>query len=148
MMKQIALTIILATAIVACGQEPQKSEITGADGVSLRVELPDAAPIEASVKIEGTVLDLIQKASDENLLTFKKEGDGEKALITTIQGVAPSSDDAKGKYWIYAVNGKMANLGVGSMKVKNGDSVRWCYLTYENRKSCDESAANPEEAAE
>ncbi len=147
-MKRIVIALIL-TGIVACGEEqPQKQMEPGAGGVNLKVELPDAEPIEATIEVQGTVLTLMEKASQENLLTFKKEGDGEKALITAIQGIGPSGDAERGKYWIYAVNGQLATVGVGSMRIKTGDNVRWCYLTYENRKSCGETVANPEEAAE
>lgn len=150
MMKQFALiTILTVASMVACSDKPAQPEAGAGSEVQLRVELPaaEAAPIDAKLEFQGTVLDLMQKASDDKVLTFKKEGEGEQALITTIQGIGPSGEGDDSKYWIYAVNGKMANVGVGTMKVSGGDEVRWCYLTYENRKSCADNAATEETGA-
>ena len=95
MMKQFALiTILTVASLVACSDKPAQPEAGAGSEVQLRVELPaaEAAPIDAKLEFQGTVLDLMQKASDDKVLTFKKEGEGEQALITTIQGIGPSGE--------------------------------------------------------
>ncbi len=143
-MKKIALLIIMGLAIACSDQSEQSAPATEVDKlplVQLRIETPEGKdPVDASVEYsQGTVLSLMQAAREQKLIEFTSEGEGEKTLIQSIQGIGPSGDGDKAKYWIYAVNGKMANLGVGSQNVQSGDEVRWCYLSYEERKKCAEN---------
>ena len=47
------------------------------------------------------------------------------AFIEEIDGVR--SDKNQSMYWLYYINGKLANLGVSSQKVKEGDVILWKY---------------------
>ena len=60
MMKQFALiTILTVASLVACSDKPAQPEAGAGSEVQLRVELPaaEAAPIDAKLEFQGTVLD-------------------------------------------------------------------------------------------
>jgi hypothetical protein len=43
-------------------------------------------------------------------------------FVETIDGVKGGTD---GKYWLFFVNGKEANVGAGAFKTKNGEIIAW-----------------------
>jgi hypothetical protein len=128
----IALTLTLF-----CGKE-QAPEQPRTGPVSIFILQPDGsepAPMKLDFE-QGTVLELMKKAAGEGLLTIDYRGDGEKAFIQSINGTGPTGETKQDKYWIYAINGKPAALGVGSQQVNAGDTIKWCYLSYDNRDEC------------
>lgn len=139
--------LALAFLMLACGPAPEKTaDDSRTTTVRLEVEMPssDQTPYAENIEFSGgSVLALMQEAR-KNGLEFTSSGEGEKAFIDSIQGISPEGKDKKGSYWIYAVNGKLANQGVGAAEVRPGDSVRWCYLSYDERKSCASEAAQDE----
>lgn len=148
MRKSVPIAILLIfTATLACKQEEPEPEAKSAGPVTIQIDLPDAQKTR-EIDVEhasGTVFALMQKASEKNLLSFEYEGEGEKAFIQSIEGVSPEGDTKESRYWIYAINGKLANTGVGSQTVNPGDTIRWCYLSYDERKSCGETTDNEAE---
>ncbi|MCB1138025.1 MAG: DUF4430 domain-containing protein [Leptospiraceae bacterium] len=146
-MKIKSSILALAFLALACGPAAEKTtENSNTKTVRLEVEMPssDRDPYAENIEFSGgTVLALMQEAQKSGL-KFTYSGEGEKAFINSIQGIKPSGEDEKSNYWIYAVNGKLANQGVGATEVNPGDSVRWCYLSYEQRKSCANGAGQDE----
>ena len=85
------------------------------------------------VPASSTVLDAMQNLQTSGALTFGMQGAGTEAMIDAINGTRNGED---GPYWIYAVNGKLADRGVGLLSANGGDQIRWCYLSYEERETC------------
>lgn len=54
---------------------------------------------------------------------IKTKGDGVDAYVTEINGII--AQDSKKEYWSFYINGKMAEVGAGSYKLKNGDKIEW-----------------------
>ena len=51
------------------------------------------------------------------------KGDGVNAYVTEINGV--TAQESKKEYWAFYVNGKLAEVGAGSYKLKQGDKIEW-----------------------
>lgn len=75
------------------------------------------------IEEEKTSLDLLQKSSS---VTMK--GSGENAFVTTINGIEAS--EKKKTYWAFYINDKLAEVGVGSYKLVNGDKIQWKLENY------------------
>jgi hypothetical protein len=70
-----------------------------------------------------TALELLQKTE-----TAKIKGSGANAYVTQIGDRIAS--DGKKEFWAFYVNGKLADVGAGSYKLKNGDTIMWKIETY------------------
>lgn len=70
-----------------------------------------------------TALDLTKKGA-----AVMTKGDGINAYITEING--QTALDSKKEYWAFYVNGKMAEVGAGSYKLKNNDRIEWKLENY------------------
>jgi len=70
-----------------------------------------------------TVCSLLQKlAKKENISLSIKYFKGMGAFVESIEGL---KNGKNGKYWLYFVNGKLANTACDKMRVKKGDVVEW-----------------------
>lgn len=65
-----------------------------------------------------TALDLLNISSK-----VKSKGEGVNAYILSINGREATS--LKKEYWAFYINGKLANVGAGSYKLKSGDKIEW-----------------------
>lgn len=73
---------------------------------------------------EGKVaLDLTKQVAK-----VETKGEGQNAFVTAINGRV--ADSAKNEYWEFLVNGKSAQIGAGSYKIKSGDKIEWRISTY------------------
>ena len=96
-----------------------KASVTINPGESSQVLSSQYAEIE-----EGkTALDLTSQVAK-----VETKGEGQNAFVTGIGGRA--ADTAKKEFWEFTINGKPADVGAGSYKVKNGDKVEWRITTY------------------
>src|SRR5690606_13446616 len=82
------------------------------------------------------VVDFLKAAAAQEAdLNVIVSGTGEQALVTAING-RKNGPGAGGRNWLYAVNGKLAAVGVGTQKIQPGDRVAFCYVTWKERGSC------------
>ena len=78
------------------------------------------------MKEKGSAYDLLVEAQKQGLLTFSgRQFSGVGFFVESINGL--KQDGTKGMYWIYAVNGNKANVGVSSYVLKHGDHVAFNY---------------------
>ncbi len=107
----LSLTLLLACQSSKSTERSEKKEATYQ--VQLTVDFGDEVKEEKfTFKKDETVMDLLQKH-------FKIE---EKAgMITAIDGV--KQNEAESVYWLYDVNGKMAEKGVKEQKLSDGDKI-------------------------
>lgn len=76
---------------------------------------------ELEVKEGSTVMEALQEKYDVV---------EDKGFITTIDG-KEQNVDGNNKWWMYTVNGEMANVGAAEYKLKDGDKVEFDLSKYE-----------------
>lgn len=74
---------------------------------------------DCQLEPEMTVLDLLLKSGVEVVHT----GNGESAFIKSIDRIVGGANGED--WWIYYVNGELANQGAGVVELKAGDRVEW-----------------------
>jgi len=73
-----------------------------------------------------TVGDALMMAQDFRPgVTFAQQGEGEMALLTTLDGVA--NDPAIGRFWMYDVDGKAGDVSFARQPLNPGQKVNWVY---------------------
>ena len=106
-----------------------------ANTVRLVVDYGDGVEVhfKALAWREGTtVLDaLLAAKAHPHGVSFKRRGSGRSALITAIGGAKNEGGGAQSKNWIYYVNDKQAEVGVGAHALAPGDVVLWKYQVYD-----------------
>ena len=73
----------------------------------------------------SVVFDVLKTASLKYHFSMDYKNYAYGAFIEGLDGVR--SDKSRSMYWIYYINGKKANLGASSQKVKEGDNILWKY---------------------
>ena len=87
-------------------------------GVTKRCEVP----VTGSVLVHA----LMQQASKQCHFSYQvKDFTSLGAFVDELGGL--TSDRKEGKYWIYYVNGKKANIGVSAYTAQPNDVVAWVY---------------------
>lgn len=93
------------------------------DGVILNASEIALAP-------DSTAYDQLLLAAKLNGFTFinksAADNDYKDAYISTLAGLS-EFDYGENSGWLFAVNGKLASVGCGAYKLKDGDSVVWYY---------------------
>jgi len=94
---------------------------------SLTINPGGASQVLASQDVEieegKTALDLTGQVA-----TVETQGEGKNAFVTAING--RTTNASKKEFWELLINGKSAQVGAGSYKVKNGDKIEWRISTY------------------
>lgn len=86
----------------------------------------DKKTYAATVEEGSTALELMNVISQRHDLTFSGKDYGELGLfLEAINGVTNNPDTQQ--YWTLYVNNAMAQVGVSSYVVQNGDTVEWRY---------------------
>ncbi|HEQ4629606.1 TPA: DUF4430 domain-containing protein [Streptococcus pyogenes] len=111
---------LVAMLLVACSQGTKQIQTTPsvpkADHHVLLVVKEDTNTIDEKVSFGkgDTVLEILK----DNYEVKEKDG-----FITAIDGI--EQDTKANKYWLFKVNGKMADKGVDQITVKDGDSIEF-----------------------
>ena len=136
---QIVAVVLFAlgqTALVAADAPPASVQVTidFGDGVELRFK---SLPWRA----EMTALEAIQLVSGHaHGVKVALRGSGSRAFVEQIGDLKNEGGGRNGRNWRYRVNGKPAEVGIGSLKLAKGDSVLWKFERYQyNSDSADES---------
>ena len=76
-----------------------------------------------------TVLDAMQAARQHPRgIAIESRGSGARTMLTRIDDLA---NEGAGRNWIYRVNGKLADRGIGAYNLKLGDTVLWRFEKYQ-----------------
>jgi len=78
-----------------------------------------------TIKEGVTVFDVLKKISSENNFSFVYQEGSLGAFVEEIYGV--KNEATANKYWMFKVNGRLANEGASSLKVNNNDIIEWYY---------------------
>ena len=116
------LTVLVSTrfavSLAACGKQaeaPKKATVSK-DTATITLDFENDKKVDKTKKItiikDQTLLDALK----ENFKIEEKSG-----FITSMDGKA--QDQAANKYWMFDVNGKMADKGAADIHLKKGDTV-------------------------
>ncbi len=79
-----------------------------------------------------TVMDAMQAAKKHKRgIDFQTVGEGEMAMLTTIDGQKNQGGGASDKNWVYQINGKYAHRSFGVKTLSAGDVVLWRFEVYD-----------------
>jgi hypothetical protein len=139
----VAVPVALAAGLLggcASSSTPSAEPATGTQSPSPWPSdvTPSATPTDAFThdadgKVTGisypgedgeTALDLLLGADP----TAKVQGKGANAFVVGIGG--RTADDAKHEFWSLEVDGKQAQVGAGTLKTKDGETITWTLATY------------------
>ncbi|HEP1461977.1 TPA: DUF4430 domain-containing protein [Streptococcus pyogenes] len=110
---------LVAMLLVACSQGTKQTQTLSVPKADHHVRLvvkEDTNTIDEKVSFGkgDTVLEILK----DNYEVKEKDG-----FITAIDGI--EQDTKANKYWLFKVNGKMADKGADQITVKDGDSIEF-----------------------
>ncbi|CYU38124.1 DUF4430 domain-containing protein [Streptococcus suis] len=116
----IMLTVVFSLFLAACTNTTEKQNNSAIE-VTLQITTKDKENRQEVTAEEGdSVMDVLKEHHDI------VEDNG---LITEIDGV--SQDTSTNTYWMYKVNGQMADKGAKDLTVANGDEIEFYLETFE-----------------
>lgn len=98
-------------------EEEQVSESEQEETISITISENNQEEIIAEEEVPVEEGEILYEVMEEN---FDIEAT-EEGFITSIEGV--SQNEEEGKYWMYYVNGEMAEVGAQDYKLEPGDEV-------------------------
>ncbi|MDO9027518.1 MAG: DUF4430 domain-containing protein [Candidatus Roizmanbacteria bacterium] len=114
----VALVIFAGYFFYQSKSQPTKKS-TIQQNLSVYLKLAGEENFSKSEVVVGkTVLDLTKEKAN-----IKTKGEGANTYVTEING--REALNSKKEYWAFYVNGKMAEVGAGSYKLKNKDKIEW-----------------------
>ena len=134
--------MMLVFSLTACNadkdkaQEPQKTEQTQEQAKTDENKTEEKASESEATKVSIVVMDEVNNKEilkedaeikkDENLQSYLEKNHKavfEKGMMTELEGV--KQDPAKKQYWMYYVNDKMAEVGIGDYKDNENDKIEF-----------------------
>ncbi|GAX48083.1 DUF4430 domain-containing protein [Pseudolactococcus reticulitermitis] len=116
------VTVLVATgftvALAACGNKaetPKKSTVAQ-DTATITLDFENDKKIDATKTIKINKSQTLLDALKDNFKIEEKGG-----FITSIDGKA--QDQAANQYWLFDINGKIAEKGAADIHLKKGDTV-------------------------
>ncbi|KXT77125.1 Additional lipoprotein component of putative cobalamin ECF transporter [Streptococcus sp. DD10] len=125
-MKKFNNLIVLVLALVTLGacatsNSTNSSQSTSSSHIS---ELKATVTIkESEDKVTKKEVNFTDSQTVMDMMKSEFKIEETNGLITSINGV--SQDQSKNTYWMYTVNGKMAEKGASETTLKNGDKVEF-----------------------
>lgn len=106
---------------------PESKEVANADQISIAVTIEiNGQKYPLSMPEKSTAYEAMAKlVADKKITAVFKEFSSLGYFVDEINGV--KTDKNAGKYWIYYLNGKPAQLGISQYILKNNDSLTWKY---------------------
>lgn len=132
-------TAIAETATKATQRqtEPKNSPTTTNPESKESLKTADQNPVAVSIEIndqkyplsvpeKSTAYDAMNKlVADKKITAVFNKFSGLGYFVDEIDGI--KTDKSQGKYWIYYLNGKPAQLGISQYILKKNDSITWKY---------------------
>lgn len=81
-------------------------------------------------KTNDTLLEAMRQLTAQSAQPFMFSGKEYSSLGFFVEEInGTKNDSTNGKYWIYYINGKPAQIGISNYKVKQNDLIEWKYET-------------------
>lgn len=127
---------VLGIVCIACLLTPlaatEAATASLADPIVLKITIDEeTAEFELAVS-DGdlSIADVMKKVAEaEKKFRYQARGRGDTFFVTEING--RKNEGARGRNWIFKVNGKLGNKSAGSFKIKAGDQVEWNFQKYQ-----------------
>lgn len=122
-----ALVAMALLACAACAVAIARAPEPAAPGIRLVIDYGDGTQkvFKSLAWSHGmTVLDVMNLAKPgPRGITFEFSGSGDRAFLKSIDGQA--NDAARKMYWLYWVNGALADQSFGVKTLEASDAVQW-----------------------
>ncbi len=111
------------------GGAPRISESTE---VKLTIDTGDPKVTTVTIPYaeKMTIRDLL-KAAEPQGITAVYQGEGEGALLQSLQGIGNEGGGKEAKNWIYYVNNKQGTISSAVYSLQPGDAIIWRFEKYE-----------------
>ncbi len=116
----ILLTLFLTFLLGACANTSSQTSGSTID-ITLQITNKDQVNRQEVTAKQGD--------SVMNILKAHHDIEEDNGLITKIDGI--SQDTSTNTYWMYKVNGKLAEKGANDLKVSDGDEIEFYLETFE-----------------
>lgn len=134
MKKKLLVLMMLVFSLTACNAQKEKAQEPPktTQEASKTDEKKDVTKVSIVMMDEVNKKEILKEDAeinkDENLQSYLEKNHKavfEKGMMTELEGV--KQDPAKKQYWMYYVNGKMAEVGIGDYKVNENDKIEFKY---------------------
>lgn len=128
-MKKKFIIIVLVAVIAAgfvysiIGRSLIINKASATKSVPVELTIQNGKPVESNVTEGTTALEHLKKQA--KVIT---KGEGANAFVVSINGIMAL--ESKNEFWSFYVNGKMAEVGAGSYKLKKDDKIKWKLETF------------------
>lgn len=137
MRRRCPLPCLLLAVVAGCGGTDDRSRI-GTDALRGTVAVvidyegrAEDASFEVPIVEGQTVYEAMSAARDEGKIDFETTDHAGAPFVTEIGGVSGEGDGDEGRNWMYWVNGEPAAVGIGSLKMHDGDELTWRFTTFD-----------------
>lgn len=114
---------------VAQTSQAVKEETTAQTSSVTKPEAAETIEVGITIKVDDKVVrqeEKIQTKTDVALLDIMKETfkvEDKDTMVTSIDG--HSQDEKENRWWLFTVNGEMAEVGAADLYLEDGDQVEW-----------------------
>jgi len=91
---------------------------------------PKVTTVKVPFAEKMTVRDLLKAAEPQGIAAVY-QGEGEGALLQSLQGIGNEGGGKEAKNWIFYVNGKQATVSSAVYSLQPGDAIIWRFEKYE-----------------
>jgi hypothetical protein len=118
--------------MAGCQTTEEKKTAETVQSTTQTVEQAEVTATISLVKDDKTIDEKTVTADeDTSVMTVMKDNfemEEDQGMITSIEGVEQSKED--NSYWMYTVNGEMAEKGANDTVVKDGDEIVFTYTKF------------------
>ena len=123
----LGLALITTFTLTSCNNDASKDTPSNEATSQAEAETPQTTNVEITIydKVNDEEILTEEVALDsEGLQTYLEKNHKakfENGMMTELHGI--SQDEGKNQYWMYYVNGEMAQVGIGDYEAKEGDKI-------------------------
>lgn len=139
---QPTLIFALVISLVACNpnqenQAQDQAEVSYPGEVSITIQDGKSkSRLTVLVAEKSNLLSIMEAQKIEQKLSFEVKGEGDMTFVESLNGVKNEGPGDDKHNWLFAVNGRLANQGIGQLQISANDSVTWCFLLWKDRDQC------------
>ena len=126
--------LILSLATLGCSVPGPDDRIPASTSTEVKLTIDTGEPKVTTAKVpyaeKMTVRDVLRAAEAQGI-TSAYEGEGEGAMLQSLQGIGNEGGGKEAKNWIYYVNGKQGTTSSAVYSLQPGDAIIWRFEKYE-----------------
>ncbi len=131
---KFTMFFLLFSIFLYCQKESQPVQ---SFQVNIQIQLPDGVKtFTEKATNQQTLYDVMKNLQEKNQIQMEVQGSGDLILLVSLNQIKNESSGKNKKNWLYAVNGKLAEVGIAQYKINENLKVDWCYLSWEEKEKC------------